>query len=51
MIENSVNMSVGLAWSETGSGDIGKIISEAEKNMYEDKIAYYEVTGIEKRII
>ncbi|MBE5946319.1 MAG: sensor domain-containing diguanylate cyclase [Lachnospiraceae bacterium] len=51
MIENSVNMSVGLAWSEAGSGDIDKIISEAEKNMYEDKIAYYEATGIEKRII
>ena len=47
----SVVMAVGTAWFPNGYVDLDKAITQAEKRMYEDKIAYYEAHGLEKRLI
>ena len=46
---HSVNLAVGMVWLETLSDDLYRSISEAEKRMYEDKAAYYQASGIERR--
>lgn len=51
MASNSVVMAVGSTWFENGHVDLDRAITQAEKCMYEDKIAYYEKHGIEKRLI
>ena len=51
MEENEVVLAIGTVWCEEGNKDIDKLISIAEKLMYEDKLRYYEETGIEKRLI
>ncbi|MBQ9935269.1 MAG: diguanylate cyclase [Lachnospiraceae bacterium] len=51
MEEHSVVMAVGSAWFPDGYVDLDKAINQAEKCMYEDKLAYYEAHGIEKRLI
>jgi len=51
MEERSVVMAVGSAWFPDGYVDLDKAINQAEKCMYEDKLAYYEANGIEKRLI
>ena len=51
MQDNSVILAVGTVWSGKGKKDIDTLISNAEKLMYEDKLQYYEKTGLEKRLI
>ncbi len=47
--ENSVTMAVGAVWQKEGKKNIDKLLNESEKLMYEDKSAYYETAGIDRR--
>lgn len=47
--ENSVTMAVGAVWQKEGKKNIDKLLFESEKLMYEDKSAYYETAGIDRR--
>lgn len=47
--EKSVVIATGAVWSRNGTSDVHKIISDAEKLMYEDKSAYYKKSGIDRR--
>lgn len=48
--ENGITLAVGSVW-ETGGGrtDFDRLLSESERLMYEDKSAYYQATGIDRR--
>jgi len=47
--ENSVTMAVGAVWQKGGKKNIDRLLTESERLMYEDKSAYYEAAGIERR--
>lgn len=47
--KNAVTMAIGAVWKKDGRADIEKLLSESEKLMYEDKAAYYEKMGIDRR--
>ncbi len=49
MQENSVTMAVGAVWQKEGKKNIDRLLTESERLMYEDKSAYYEAAGIERR--
>ena len=49
MVENSVVMAVGVVWKKDGSEGIDSLLTESEKLMYEDKRAYYQTKGIDRR--
>ncbi len=49
MQENDVTMAVGAVWQKEGKKNIDRLLSESEKLMYEDKAAYYEAAGIDRR--
>ncbi len=49
MRENAVTMAVGAVWQKDGKKDIDRLLFESEKLMYEDKSAYYQTTGIDRR--
>ena len=44
-----VSTSIGLAYSEHFSGDIGELQKTADMRMYEDKERYYQMTGKTRR--
>ncbi|MGN0435569.1 MAG: diguanylate cyclase domain-containing protein [Wujia sp.] len=48
-LNHSVVLAVGAVWQETTEGDIDKLLSKAEKLMYEDKSLYYRNAGIDRR--
>lgn len=47
--EKAVNIAVGAVWREQGGNDVHKLMSEAEKIMYDEKSEYYLTSGIERR--
>ncbi len=47
--ENSITMAVGAVWQKEGKKNIDKLLFESEKLMYEDKSAYYQESGIDRR--
>lgn len=49
MQENSVIMAVGAIWQKDVRKNFDRILSQAEKLMYEDKSFYYRTTGIDRR--
>ncbi|MDE6852390.1 MAG: diguanylate cyclase [Lachnospiraceae bacterium] len=48
-VENSVNLAIGAAWEANYENNLQKIMSEAEKLMYQEKREYYRRSGIERR--
>lgn len=48
-LEHDVVLAVGAVWQETNDGDIDKILTQAERLMYEDKSLYYRTKGIDRR--
>lgn len=48
-VENSVNLAIGSALEEKFGNDLQKIMSKAEKLMYQEKNAYYRTAGIDRR--
>ncbi|MGN0693111.1 MAG: diguanylate cyclase domain-containing protein, partial [Oscillospiraceae bacterium] len=50
MVRNSVNMAVGSVWIRKFAGSsMDRLLSEAEKLMYEDKSRYYRASGLDRR--
>lgn len=49
MQEKDVNMAVGEMWLEKAETELDELLKESERLMYEEKAAYYERTGIERR--
>lgn len=49
MQQHTVAMAVGAVWKKDGSGDVEKLLTEAEKLMYKDKAVYYKNMGIDRR--
>lgn len=47
--DNSVVLAVGAVWQEKTDSDIDRVLSEAERMMYEDKSLYYRNAGIDRR--
>ncbi len=47
--EHLVTMAVGAIWQKGGKKNIDRLLFESEKLMYEDKSAYYKVSGIDRR--
>ena len=47
--EHSVVMAVGAVWQGTTDGNIDRLLTEAERLMYEDKSLYYRSAGIDRR--
>lgn len=45
----SVHMAIGGLWEKDSFTSVDKLISEAEKKMYQDKSAYYKKYGIDRR--
>lgn len=43
--QNKINLSIGYAWSSKTDLDTYKLVKEAEKLMYDDKILYYKSQG------
>lgn len=43
------NMAVGTIWKENSTASVEKLMSEAEKLMYDDKAAYYRAHKIDRR--
>jgi diguanylate cyclase (GGDEF)-like protein len=50
MEHHEVVMAVGCAWRPDGRINIDKLLTEADQRMYADKRAYYEKTGIDRRV-
>ena len=48
-LEHSVIMAVGAVWQQKTDGDLDKLLTEAEKLMYQDKSLYYRSAGIDRR--
>lgn len=48
-LDHQVVLAVGAVWQENAEGDIDKLLTEAEKLMYEDKSEYYQKVGIDRR--
>ena len=49
MEESSVNMAVGADWKSTGTAGINDVLAAAEAQMYKDKAAYYQRSGVDRR--
>lgn len=49
MEESSVNMAVGADWKSAGTAGINAVLAAAEAQMYKDKAAYYQRSGIDRR--
>ena len=47
--EHSVVMAMGAVWQGTTDGNIDRLLTEAERLMYEDKSLYYRSAGIDRR--
>ncbi len=47
--KKEIHMAVGAVWEKDSLSGIDKLISEAEKRMYQDKAEYYQSCGIERR--
>lgn len=47
--EKRIHMAVGAVWEENSLSGIDRLISGAEKRMYQDKAEYYRSHGIERR--
>lgn len=47
--KNAVPMAVGISWMPDGAGNMDKLLSAAERLMYEDKRVYYMTRGIDRR--
>lgn len=45
----SVNMAVGADWKSAGTAGINDVLAAAEAQMYKDKAAYYQRSGIDRR--
>ena len=50
MQEHSVTIAVGAVWEKDCKSGIDKLLSEADKRMYEDKKAYYNHAGVDRRM-
>lgn len=49
MAEASVNMAVGADWEKDSEAGVNVVLAAAETQMYKDKAAYYQRTGIDRR--
>lgn len=49
MAKSSVNMAVGADWQSDSAAGINVVLAAAEARMYEDKSAYYRMSGIDRR--
>ncbi len=49
MQETCVTMAVGAVWQKEGKKNIDRLLSESEKLMYKDKLAYYKTAGVDRR--
>ncbi len=49
MERSSVNMAVGADWKSAGTAEINDILAAAEAEMYKDKAAYYQRSGVDRR--
>lgn len=49
--EKEIAVAVGNVWKETANENVDRLITEAERLMYRDKDAYYEKTGLKRRVI
>lgn len=49
MEESAVNMAVGADWKSAGTAGINEVLAAAEAQMYKDKAAYYQRSGIDRR--
>lgn len=47
--QQNIPLAIGFSWHETSGESIEEILSEAEKNMYADKAAFYKKSGIDRR--
>ncbi len=48
-LSHSVVLAVGAVWEGNATHDIDKLLTKAEKLMYEDKSSYYKKAGIDRR--
>lgn len=49
MADSSVNMAVGADWEKDSEAGVSVVLAAAETQMYKDKAAYYQRTGIDRR--
>lgn len=49
MAQNSVVMAIGYIWDKFNLAETDKLLSRAEKLMYDDKAAYYTTSGHDRR--
>ena len=49
MADYSVNMAVGADWEKDSEAGVSVVLAAAETQMYKDKAAYYQRTGIDRR--
>lgn len=49
MQEQMVNLALGTVWQKDGRAGIDRMLTEAEKLMYQDKSAYYKRAGLDRR--
>lgn len=49
MADSSVNMAVGADWEKNSEAGVSVVLAAAETQMYKDKAAYYQRTGIDRR--
>ena len=49
MADYSVNMAVGSDWEKDSEAGVSVVLAAAETQMYKDKAAYYQRTGIDRR--
>lgn len=49
MAESSVNMAVGADWEKDSTAGVSVVLAAAETQMYKDKAAYYQRSGIDRR--
>lgn len=47
--DHRVNLAVGAVWQKKAEGNIDKLLTDAEKLMYEEKSSYYKKMGIDRR--
>ena len=47
--DKSIHMALGSMWEKDGSSGVERLITEAEKKMYQDKAAYYHKFGVDRR--
>lgn len=47
--DKSIHMALGSMWEKDSSSGVERLITEAEKKMYQDKAAYYHKFGVDRR--